>query len=140
MAKILVEIIGKNNQIIKRKKYKIEENKIIIEKPSKGRGKAGYKVDFTKDSIIYYYRLGFLRQKIMLIEGSFKCLDWKDGQTDFNYPTKNTIKSWFDVNVLDKASNIGTKVQIPLYVSMLIFAGLVFNFLTFLIASGRLKI
>jgi len=52
---MLVEIIGENG-IKKRKKYPVSEegDKIIIKKPSKGRGQVGWMPEFNRKCFLYY--------------------------------------------------------------------------------------
>lgn len=141
MAKLLVEIIGKNNQIIKKKQCEIEENTLIIEKGSKGRGKLPYKAEFTKKSIIYYKKYGFLlSQKVLLTEGSNKCIEFDTNETLLNYPTRKTIQKLFETEVLNKAGMLGTKIQIPTYITIMLFMTIILVFLTFLVTTGRVKI
>lgn len=148
MPKIRVEIIGENNIVLHRRRFKYEGNKIIIEKPSKGRGKIGYEPSFSKDSILTY-EVGvspfkFLRRKVVLVNGADKCVEWFNTPPNVifepNIPDQTTLKRIFSANVLEKAGTLASKVQVPTIMYVFLFMSFAISFLTFLVVTGRVRI
>jgi hypothetical protein len=144
--KILVELISKNNIIIKRKRYKILGNRIIIEKPSKGAGNKGYLPEFNSDSILTYEVglpfLKIIRRKVQLMQDSDKCIEFneKPENINFNYPSKETVKKWFEAEVLKHSGKVNYKIDIPITFTLLLIMSFVLSFLTFLVTTGRIRI
>jgi len=89
--KVLIEkpkIRGKG--IKKRKKYPVENNKVLIEKPKiRGKGHSGWMPEFDKHCFLYYHTGIFpfkrLKRKLMVMDGASKCIAFK-GKDDVKVP------------------------------------------------------
>lgn len=138
--KLLVEIIGEFG-IKSRKNKLVEQNSVLIEKSKRGRkGHPPYKAEFTKDCILNY-KVGIwpfrrLKQKLMLIEGADKCIDFKTGTVP--NCDRETLKRLAEAEVLHKAGATLQKLQVPtfVYILLIIIAGL--SFLSLLFSSGQM--
>jgi len=129
--KILVEIIHKNLDSSK-KKCKIIENKVQIQKGSKGRGKIGWTPTFTKDSILemkskplLYLKLRTLTQKkLMVLEGSEKCLDFIENKdVELNGLTRQSLKELSDLEVIKRSGDVRVKHELPFVFWLLVALG-----------------
>lgn len=141
--KILVEIIGPNG-IKSRKKYPIEEDKVVIRQAKRGRGPPAYKASFNKDCIVPYWKgiwpFKRLKQKLILMEGSDHCVTFYDDYGVF-VPSfdRSSSEKLFQANVIKSAGSTTTKVQVPL--SLYLFLGViaVMAFVNILISTGRVR-
>jgi len=145
--KILVEIIGEAG-IKSRKKYPIEGDKILIRKGKRGRGNPAYKPSFDKNCILPY-TIGWgpfkrHREKLLLIDGANDCVsfNFKNGEASVKKPLwdKETEEDLFKANVIKAAGATVQRVKIPalLYVALFLVVGM--QFLTLLVASGRIRL
>jgi hypothetical protein len=145
--KILVEIIGENG-IKQRKKFPIEGNKVVIRPPRRGPGGAGYYVEFDRDCLLPY-EVGFgpfkrLKHKLMLIEGADHCISFrvKDGEALVDMPVWDrwSEERLFKANVIKAAGSTIQQVKIPAIIYILLFLTFAMQFITLLVASGRIRI
>lgn len=141
--KILVEIIGANG-IKSRKKYPIESNKVVIRAAKRGRGNPAYTVGFDR-SCILDDRKGFwifkrLTRKLMLMEGADHCIRFEGATADKAMWDRHTEENLFNANVIKAAGATLQKITVPtlLYVMLFLIAGL--EFISLLLASGRIRI
>lgn len=109
--KIQVEIIHKNLDLSK-KKCKIKENKVIIEKGSRGRGKIAWTPSFTKESILEV-KESFLkfftktRKRLMILEGAEECLEFHDdGSLDLNGLNRQTLEQLINMEVIKRSGEV----------------------------------
>ena len=134
--KLLVEIVTPAGLI--RKKCKIEENKVIIEKASKGRGKVGWQPSFDKNCLVPYF-VGlwpFKRMKFKLVvkEGMGRCIDFFSVKKSVEVPslTRKEVEKLGQARILKTAGATTQKVNVPLalyvlvLISCLISAGTLF--------------
>lgn len=140
--KILVEIRNESG-MISRHKYKIEENKVVIEAGrKKGKG-SGYKPSFENDSIIYYtsgrWPLKRLHRKLFLMEGAKKCLSFKDNKVQKAVWDRKTEKELFKAEVIKSAGATTQKVQVPISLYIVVLAGIMISVLNLIMAmrGGR---
>ena len=137
--KILVEIIHKNNQIT-RKKCPIDEDRVIIEPPKRGRGGAGWQPKFYHDSILKevkgWWKFKKIIEKVQVIEGSNECIRFSinDDYAEVNLGRRD-LKRFAQAEILHLLRYIKAKIELPL--AFWLVVGLVFVnlFLTFLIAN-----
>jgi len=141
IAKEIVEIIGENG-IKKRKKYPIEQNKVVIDKQKTKH--AGWMPEFTKDSFLYYFSGVFpfkrLKRKLMIMEGADKCIEFR-GKDDVEVPVynKEAVKKLFEVEVIKHAGATTQKVTVPLFVYLLMFLVLMLEIVNILFTTGRIR-
>jgi len=118
MPKLLVEIITDSGLI--RKKCKVEENKVIIEKPSKGRGKVGWTPTFSKDCLVPYFvgiwPLKRLKFKLIVKEKAEVCVNFFSKKEDVDVPeiTPKTVEELGKSSILKTAGKSTQKVTVPL--------------------------
>jgi len=136
MPKLLVEIITDAGLI--RKKCKVEENKVIIEKASKGRGKVGWQPSFDKNCLVPYFvglwPLKRMKFKLVVKEGMEKCIDFFSKKKDVEVPslTRKEVEKLGQARILKTAGATTQKVNVPLtlyvfvMVNCLISAGVFF--------------
>jgi len=142
--KIKVEIIGENG-IKSRKAHAIEGNKVVIEKASKGRGKAGYKAKFDKNCLLHreYRPFPWLFKrhsvKLMLKEGASSCIDFFPKVKIPSYDAEAAEKM-MEGKVLKAASRVGQKIELPIFFWLLMIMLLGLVFLQILISTGRIYI
>jgi hypothetical protein len=142
MTKILVETI--NGDITRKKRYKIQGNKIIIRKWDKNKN-YGYQPTFDKGSIVLYRSLSlFLRRKVYLIDGADRCISFnfegKLATADIPIWDREGEEKLFEANVVKSAGTITGKIEIPMIFYMLLLGSMMVSFLTLLVSSGRLTI
>jgi len=118
---------------------------VEIEKASKGRGKAGWRPTFTKDSLLHRefrpFPWLFKRHsvKLMVKEGAKNCINFFP-EVEVPSLDKEAIEALMKANTLKAAGNIKTKFEIPLLFYLLMFmllAGLAFDIL---VSTGRIYI
>ena len=140
-SKEIVEIIGENG-IKKRKKYPIEQNKVVIDKQKTKH--AGWMPEFTKHSFLYYFSGVFpfkrLKRKLMVMEGANKCIEFR-GKDDVEVPiyNKEVVKKLFEVEVIKHAGATTQKVTIPIFVYLLMFLVLMLEIVNILFTTGRIR-
>ena len=141
LSKEIVEIIGENG-IKKRKKYPIEQNKVVIDKQKTKH--AGWMPEFTKDSFLYYFSGIFpfkrLKRKLMIMEGADKCIEFR-GKEDVEVPiyNKEVVKKLFEAEVIKHAGATTQKVGVPIFVYLLLFLMLMLGIVNILVTSGRIR-
>ena len=141
LAKEIVEIIG-DSGIKKRKKYPIEQNKVVIDKQKTKH--AGWMPEFTKHSFLYYFSGVFpfkrLKRKLMVMEGADKCIEFR-GKDDVEVPVynKEVVKKLFEVEVIKHAGATTQKVTVPIFVYLLLFLVLMLGIVNILFTSGRIR-
>jgi len=144
--KILVEVIGENG-IKSRKNHKIDGNKVIIEKPEKGRGKVGWAPKFDKDCILHreYRPFPWLFKrhysKLVVMEGAKECIKFlfKDKRAKIPKLDKATITELMKASVLKAAGQVRQKIEIPMFFYMLMFMVLGIGFLNFIAEMGIIR-
>ena len=140
LAKEIVEIIGENG-IKKRKKYPIEQNKVVIDKQKTKH--TGWMPEFTKHSFLYYFSGVFpfkrLKRKLMVMEGADKCIEFR-GKDDVEVPVynKEVVKKLFEAEVIKHAGATTQKVGVPIFVYLLLFLALILGIVNILVSSGRI--
>lgn len=140
--KILVEIRNESG-MISRRKYPIEEDKVVIEAGrKKGKG-SGYRPGFENNSILYYTtgRGPFkrLHRKLILMEGAKKCLSFKDGKAHKAYWDRKTERALFEAEVIKSAGATTQKIHVPPFLYILVFAGIMVSVITLIMVmrGGR---
>jgi len=126
--KILVEVIGENG-IKSRKTHRINGNKVIIEKPEKGRGKVGWAPKFDKDCILHRdfrpFPWVFKRHssKLIVMEGAKECISFlaKDKRAKIPKLDKATITELMKASVLKAAGQVKQKIEIPVFFWLFMF-------------------
>ena len=140
LGKEIVEIIGENG-IKKRKKYPIEQNKVVIDKQKTKH--AGWMPEFSKHSFLYYFSGVFpfkrLKRKLMVMEGANKCIEFR-GKEDVEVPVynKEVVKKLFEAEVIKHAGATTQKIGIPIFVYLLLFLMLMLGIVNILVTSGRI--
>jgi len=122
MPSLLVEILYTNRESTF-KKCKIQENMIIIEKPKKGRGHAGWRPRFTPDCIIEPYKT-FLRfwkrkqqKKVMVLDGAQECISFKNpSNPELNGLTRTHINEFAELEVIKRSGDVKIKHEFPFIV------------------------
>lgn len=139
--KFLVEIIGENG-IKSRKKYRIENNRVMIDPPKKrGRGHSGWMPEFNRNCILYYHAwfLFFrrLKCKLMVMEGASKCIEFKGKDVEVPVYDMEASKKHITANVIKSAGETTQKITIPVFVYVLLGILFVLALLNLLVSSGR---
>lgn len=142
--KLLVEIVGESG-IIKRKKYPVEGDSVVIRKGAKGRGKTEYRATFTKNCLLPYH-VGIwpfkrLKQKLILKNGASKCVDFYTTEgAEIPLYDRPSAEKLFEANVIRAAGETTQKVTIPAMMWVFLIAILGLNVISLLIVSGRVRI
>lgn len=133
--KLLTEIIGPKG--IKKKKCKIDGKKLII-KSGIGRSQA-WKPTFNRNCILKHK--GFLRttEKVMVFEDAPKCIEFVEKKTKQPTFDKKTSEKLFEAEVLRKAGMVTTKMQVPIFVYLLLGALLILGVMQFLFSTGKIR-
>lgn len=137
--KVLVEIIGKDG-IIKKRKLPIEDGKIIIEPGRKGKGGAAIEAEYD-ESCRFFDIVGFplfrkLRRKFIIREGSLQCLSAKSD----NLPawTIKELRRYFDASVMRNAGKYTEEKKGILYLLLFIAIGL--GVINLLLSAGAIRL
>ena len=140
--KILVEIHDKTGIRLK-KKYPIEENRVIIVKAKSAPGGASYEPTFDDDCIRLYYegRWPFrrLKRKLLLWNGANHCISFKSKDIDKHEPTRDTVKHYARAEVFKAAGASVQRLQVPVLVYVLIVVNIMISILGFLVGSGKIQ-
>lgn len=136
-----VEILS-GNTIKSRKKYKVENNTVVIEKAGKGRGHIGWTPKYSESSFIYKRNIfGILKRKLVVIEGSDRCIDFKTEDDEARtYPvTIQTIKQWYEAKLLEHAGQSTQNIKVPILLYLLIGGVLILEIFNFLVTQGMIR-
>ena len=145
--KILVEIIDETG-IKQKKKFPIESNKIVIRKGKKGPGNIAYKPSFDRDCLLNYQK-GFgpfkkLKQKLLLVEGADKCISFKfhkdTAKVDMPVWSRQSEQNLFRASVIKAAGATVQRLQIPVFVYILLFVTAALGFIQLLISTGKIRV
>jgi hypothetical protein len=139
--KMRVDIKTEKGLIIK--KCEIEDNSVIIEKGSRGRGKASYKANYDSSCVLDYW-VGIrpfkrLKQKLMLMDGADSCISFK--KDDVNLPVfdRSTSNRHIVANVIKNAGATTQKLNVPLSLYLIVGAVAVIGIINLLLSSGRVR-
>lgn len=115
--KIMVEIIYKNLDIIK-KKCKITENKVQIRKGRRGHGGIAWNPIFTKESILEVksrFLLFFKRtqKKLMVLDGAEKCLEFNEKNVDLHGLNRQSLEELANLEVIRRSGQVRIKHELP---------------------------
>jgi len=143
-TKILTEIIGKHGEIVKRKKFPVEDGTVLIRKGKRGPGGAAYKPKFNRNCLLWEKR-GLIpfksyKPKLMLMEGADRCIEFNSDSVDIPMWDRKTEENLFKASVIKAAGATVQKIQIPFIFYILIFFGIILQFFTILILTGRVRI
>ena len=137
-----VEILS-GNTIKSRKKYPVENNVVILEKPGKGRGKVGWMPKYNESCFIYRHNLfGILKRKLTVIEGSTHCIDYiSEDKEAATYPvTISILNEWYKANILKHAGQSTQSIKVPLALYLIVGAVLVLQVIQFLAMQGIIRV
>jgi len=137
--KILVEIIGENG-IKSRKKYLVEDDKVMITRGRKGRGGAGWTPTFNRDCLLPYY-VGIwpfrrLKHKLMVIENHASCISFRAEGID---KSMIDFKEYFNAGAMKNAGATLQSIKIPPFLYLMLGAVLIMGFINLLLVTGRLR-
>lgn len=145
--KLDAEIVFPNGDSILIKKRKIDQNTIVIESGSKGRGNEGWKPTFTKDSVVTVKRGRILkrsRKKVIVQLGADSCLDFygagKDATAKVPTITPEGVEKLFEAKVLKTAGMSAVNVKVPWYVTAILVALFMLSVLDFAISRGLINV
>ncbi|MDH7607704.1 MAG: hypothetical protein QHH12_08145 [Candidatus Bathyarchaeota archaeon] len=140
--KILVEIYDKTG-LKKVKKCPIESDHVIIRSPRRGPGGSAYKARFNEDCIIYYtaglWPFKRLKRKLLLKDGATECINLHADPIELPTWDRATEEKLFEANVIKAAGATVHRIQIPALLYFLVFMGVVMQFITLLIVTGKVK-
>ena len=128
--KIKVEIVYENGDS-HIKKYPIFGNKVIIEPAKRGRGGKGWSPTFERGSIIEKKTRKLIfkvtEKRLMIKEGSDKCVNFASKQNEVNIPTwdRKASQDFFDVAVLRQSGDVKIKHELPLVFWLLLVLGII---------------
>lgn len=136
--KLLVEIIGKDDKI-RKKKCVYQDGFVIIRKENKRKGIAEDKAGVSEDCFLYNRApFGLLKRKVMLMENAAHCIKWDGkGVKDLGYDIR-ARRQYFDSNTFKKAGITQSKVSIPAWLVLLIIINIALTAIT-LLASGKIR-
>lgn len=143
MPKMDVEIVFTNRDSIT-KRCKVDGEKVIIDKGSKGRGNEGWMPSFTKDSIIDRKK-GRIRKKtrktVMVRFGADKCLEFQaDKVTKIPSCDAETVERLFNAKVLKHAGQSTQNVKVPWYVTALLLVLVLLSVFQFAVSRGLINV
>lgn len=140
--KKLLEIINESGVQFKGK-FPIDENRIIIEKPNKTAGYAGYMPAYNQKCILPYYegKWPFRKRKerLMLWNGSDHCVEFRDKKLDFHLPTRKMVDFYNDLQVMTHTGATMQQLKIPGLLYVLIFVNIMVSVGALLLGSGVIR-
>ena len=124
-----VEIIYENTRKHIKKYKVVNGNTIELEPAKKGRGNLGKYAHFSPTKSYYYYstKLGSLKRKLFLFDGASKCIEFNNKELDLNAPSEPEVSNLFDAKVYEKSGQVGSKVEVPIILYLMLGAVLIIN-------------
>ncbi|HKJ30799.1 MAG TPA: hypothetical protein VKA34_03180 [Balneolales bacterium] len=130
-------LIIAGNTVIKKKKCVVDGDRVIIEKPNRGRGNIGWTPSFKSTDFKYKRNIfGILKRHLEIKQDAKKFIPFGAATVDVPTCSRKDIEEYGNAKVISKSGMTQNELQVPIVLYLLIGGVLILQLLSFLMSQG----